>query len=101
MTDQAQFTVNYFQFCLQGKIKEMKVINGVVYTVITSPAPDLYSSPSQFEIRSNRKLGTIGEEIDGILCQITGFHQNKNYIDKETGEQKSYKNKVVNLIAVD
>ena len=101
MSDEAEFTVKHFQTVAQGIIKEVRVVNGEVITDLAAPAPDRYSSPSFFEIKSKNKLGVAGQEIEGVLCQINGFKYRRQYVDKNTGEQKYFTQKVTQLIAID
>lgn len=97
----AEFTLTYSQICLTGIIKDIRIIDNDVYTVLFTPAPDPYSNPSTFEIRSKKRLGTIGEEIPSLLCNLSGYHKKSIYRDKETGEQKYYTNKIVYITAVE
>ena len=49
-------------------------------TLIKTPAPDAYSSPGTFELRSARRLGGTGEEVE-VLCNLRGY--SRSYDNKD------------------
>lgn len=59
------------------------------YTVVSSPAPDAFSHPSKYRLTSDKPLGNNGTVMD-IDCTMRGMVRLKNYIDKQTGQQKTY-----------
>lgn len=95
----AEKRVTPLTFILQGRINGSRVYEGVTYTHVTTPAPDAYSMPSQFEVRSEQRLGDQGQEIQ-VRCQLSGFTRVRSYVDKNTGEHKSVLDRTVNIIAV-
>ena len=83
-------------FNLVGRIDQQRQHNNFIYTQVTTPAPDAYSMPSQFEIRSVQPLGPIGQEFKGRV-RISGFIRQRQYNDKNTGELKQVADKNVML----
>lgn len=49
-------------------------------TLLKTPAPDSFSSPGTFEIRSKQPLGSRGSEIE-VLCDLRGY--SRSYKDKD------------------
>lgn len=41
-------------------------------TLVKTPAPDAYSSPGTFEVRSRKRLGAEGQEIS-VECDLLGY----------------------------
>jgi len=79
-----------------GRIDRSRQHDGKTYTHITTPAPDEYSMPSQFEIRSEQQLGPIGTEFRGKV-RASGFIRPRQYTDRNTGELKQVHDKTVIL----
>lgn len=74
---------------IAGKIENVTSFNnGGFATQVMLPAEDQYSMPAHVEIRSDKRLGSKGEEID-VLCAISGWPRKWSKVDKETGEQRS------------
>lgn len=72
---------------VSGKIKQVRNKDGVYYTNIISPAVDAYSNPPIVQIRSRKSVGRIGDEVNDLLCRVSGFERRFSYMDKQTGEQ--------------
>lgn len=81
-------------FALVGRIDGQRQHNQNFYTRVTAPAPDEYSMPSQFEIRSTQPLGPIGQEFKGKI-RVSGFVKDRQYTDRNTGELKMAADKTV------
>ncbi|MGH1463547.1 MAG: hypothetical protein K6L74_07505 [Neptuniibacter sp.] len=84
----------------QGKITQARQYQGKHYTRVVTPAPDQYSQPSSFEIRSSNLMGHIGQEVSGYLT-MSGYVRERPYTDKNTGEMKTASDKVVFLDLVE
>ena len=85
------------KFQLQGKIQSFTNHNGNFFTVITTPAPDSYSRPSTFKVRSPHVLAQPNTEVF-LDCEISGYVKTKNYI--KDGQQKHFDEPVVFIDAV-
>lgn len=77
-----------------GRIDRSRTVDGMIYTEITTPAPDSYSMPSHFEIRSRTQLGVLGQEFKGKI-RASGFIRSRKYTDKNTGELKEVRDRTV------
>lgn len=84
----------YMVMAVLGRIDSQRHYQGKYYTQLTTPAPDEYSRPSQFEVRSEAPLGQIGTEWRGKL-RASGFIRQRQYTDKQTGELKYVADKTV------
>lgn len=51
--------------------------------LVKTPAPDQFSSPGTFEIRSRKRLGQKGSMIE-VLCDLIGYA--RSYERKSDGE---------------
>jgi hypothetical protein len=49
-------------------------------TIVKTPAPDEFSSPGTFEVRSAQRLGSPGEDCS-VLCLLRGY--GRNYTNKD------------------
>ena len=77
-------------FKLKGKIDHAEFYNGSHMIYVTTPAADAYSQPNSFKLRSHTELGAVGQEISCTVA-ISGFIRKKPYQDKNTGQQKIYR----------
>ena len=77
---------------LKVRIESMKQTNGNFYTLVTSPAKDDFSKPSQFIIRSTHNFGAIGQVIP-ITCELSGFVRSYEYTDKQGIQQQGMEGK--------
>lgn len=77
------------QLSMRGKIDHTEFYNGNYITIITTPAPDAYSKPESFKLRSPNQLGAVGSEI-AVTVSVRGYVRKKPYVDKSTGQQKTY-----------
>ncbi|RYY72950.1 MAG: hypothetical protein EOO52_19990 [Gammaproteobacteria bacterium] len=59
------------------------------YTVLAAPAPDAFSFPSKYRVTSDKPLGNQGTVLD-VECTMRGVVRPKSFVDKQTGQQKSY-----------
>lgn len=73
--------------------------NGKFFTVITMPAPDAFSHPSRYKLSSDRVIGQQGMVMD-VQVELSGMVRQRNYFDKQTGQQKSFQEADVYLNAV-
>lgn len=94
MTTESQKKPNYMVMALVARIDQQRQHQNKLYTQVTTPAPDEYSMPSQFEIRSDHPLGPIGTEFRGKI-RASGFIRQRQYTDKNTGELKQVADKTV------
>ncbi|MBB6523902.1 hypothetical protein [Pseudoteredinibacter isoporae] len=81
---------------LKGKITHEQFHNGQYFYRIIEAAPDQYSQPNSFKVKSGTQLGQVGNEVQ-INVRVTGFVREKPYTDKTTGQQKVFEEKIVNL----
>ena len=74
---------------ISGKIKAQRIVDtqeGKLYlTVLILPAVGEYFHPSTVELRSNRKLGNIGDEYSTFVS-LRGITNNYELTDKRSGE---------------
>lgn len=56
-----------------------------VATVVVCAAPDAFSSPSRLEIRSDKPIGDVGSDFEGVV-RIGGIIESFQYTDKVSGE---------------
>jgi len=87
------------QALLKGRIESSEVYNNQVYTVVTEPAIDSYSSPQRFKVKSEAQLGAVGAEIT-LQVTLRGNVRQKTYTDKQTGQVKQFNEDNVYLDAV-
>ena len=80
------------QVVIRGRVERVtnRDNNGAksVRTLVRTPAPDAYSSPGTFEIRSLKRLAAPGEEIE-VACDLLGYYRsydNKNDEKVHTAE---------------
>lgn len=72
---------------LKVRLESTKQTNGKFYTLVSTPAKDDFSRPSQFIIRSNNNFGAIGQVIP-VTCEISGFVRQYTYTDKHGQQQQ-------------
>lgn len=68
---------------VQQVMKRQTAKGDVFKTLVKTPAPDAYSSPGTFEIRSHRRLGAEGSEIT-VECDLLGYARSYETKDGET-----------------
>jgi len=73
------------QSVIRGRILEVRRTDKAVYTDVTLPAPDSYSSPQTVRIVSGRFIGKPGEDITARVF-LKGYR--RKYKDKDTGEDR-------------
>lgn len=71
------------------RIEKTEVYQGKNYTVVAAPAPDAFSYPSRFRLTSEKPIGNVGNFMD-IDCTIRGVVRPKTFLDRNTGQQRSY-----------
>lgn len=49
-------------------------------TLLKTPAPDAYSTPGTFEVRSRQRIGAEGQEVQ-IECDLMGYA--RSFVTKE------------------
>lgn len=87
---------------INGKLVEQRKNDGLFYSTILSPAPDQYSQPMPFEVRSSKSLGAR-EEVVSVACKVGGFFR-RSYDtkpDPHTGETRRVRPIVLTLDALD
>ena len=89
---------------INGRLENTQTANnGKVYSEVTLPAPDSFSSPAQIKIESRQPLGQNGQTIQ-VLCHFAGFVRTfQTSQDKATPNNtaKSGRDVQMWLIAVD
>lgn len=59
-----------------GRVQQVtsRTSNGVqtFRTLLKTPAPDAYSSPGTFEVRSRKRIGAEGQEVQ-VECDLMGY----------------------------
>lgn len=63
---------------ISGIIKSSRTTDSGIFTHIVTPAPDPYSRPQNFEVKSQNKLGTV-DSIVTIECMLNGFIKTFKY----------------------
>lgn len=89
------------QAFLAGRVNAVRKAEDVVFTEVTLPAPDQYSSPATVEIRSRKRLGQVGETVEvPVAC---GGYRGKPFVytDKETGERFNRRPVVNSYVAIE
>jgi len=87
---------------INGKLIEQRRHDGVFYSTIVTPAPDVYSQPMPFEVRSQRSLGNR-EDVVAVNCRVGGFYK-RSYDtrpDPQTGETRRVRPIVMTLEALE
>ena len=79
---------NSMRFLVVGKLTEVNYNNGVYYHRLMTPAVDEYSQPQRLEIRCDRKLGQVNEEITTHVTLGGYFGRKYQITDRETGERR-------------
>jgi len=77
---------------VRGRIAHITQRNGesgtTFRTLLRTPAADEYSPPGTFELRSKRRLGATGDEVE-VECDLLGYvrsYQNKEGQTVRTAE---------------
>jgi len=65
-------------------------------TLIKTPAPDPFTSPSTVEVRSTARLGSVGEEVE-VFANLKGYPQSG--VSEKTGEPYRRAQNVLEAIA--
>jgi len=65
-------------------------------TLIKTPAPDPFTSPSTVEVRSGVRIGSVGEEVE-LFCNLKGYPQSG--VSEKTGEPYRRAQNVLEAIA--
>lgn len=72
---------------LTGRIQQVVKRNGpsgeTFRTMLKTPAPDAYSSPGTFEVRSRKRIGSEGQEV-AVECDLLGYARSFETKDGET-----------------
>lgn len=77
------------KFPIEGRIESAKSVNGYIQTILVTPAPDAYSKPQSFLMRSQYQLGQPGAEVK-LLAQMTGYVRKKSFTNKTTHMQDEF-----------
>jgi len=65
-------------------------------TLIKTPAPDPFTSPSTVEVRSSVRIGSVGEEVE-VFANLKGYGQSG--VSEKTGEMYRRAQNVLEAIA--
>lgn len=79
----ASASVSYNKIPIVGRIDHVRSFNGSFDTLVLIPARDEYSKPAACVIRSQRRIGSKGEDVR-LICYMDGFP--RSYTDDKTGE---------------
>ena len=83
------------QIHLEGKIVGTRQTNdGRTVSDIMQPAADEYSSPNVFSVMSDNRIGDK-DSVVSIMVGVRGWIRTAQYVDKQTGEQKTAHNQNV------
>lgn len=74
---------------ITGRVDSSRFVDKKYYTILMTPAADQFSRPQQFQVRSDSKLGEVGEIINGTVV-ASGSVFRKPYTDEKTGESKVF-----------
>ena len=77
------------QLTMDVRVDQSEMHNNRHFTIVTSPAPDAFSHPSRFRVGSDQPLGSPGQTVK-ITCKVNGMVREKQYRDKNTGQQKIF-----------
>jgi hypothetical protein len=70
-----------------GRIQQVTKRSGATgdtfRTLVKTPAPDSYSSPGTFEVRSRQRIGSEGQEVK-IECDLMGYARSYESKDGDT-----------------
>lgn len=87
MIESAPMRVN-----VRGRVVRSRLHDGVRYTAVMTPAPDLYSRPNMVEVRSKSQIGGVDEDVN-VWCTLGGFGEKpRKWVDRETGESRTIYN---------
>lgn len=87
---------------INGKLIEQRRNDGLFYSTVITPAPDAYTQPMPFEIRSVRSLGERDQVIT-VPCRVGGYFR-RSYDtkpDPRTGETRRVRPVVIALDAIE
>jgi hypothetical protein len=69
-----------------GRIQQVTQRNGsagtTFRTLLKTPATDPYSSPGTFEVRSRKRIGSEGQDVE-VECDLLGYARSYNTKDGE------------------
>lgn len=69
-----------------GRVESIRRYDGFTYTVVITPAPDVYSKPNYVEFRSKGKFADKEDEVD-VRGRLGGWLGKQYQVkDKTTGE---------------
>jgi hypothetical protein len=72
---------------IRGLVVNCRYEKGMRYTLVLSPAVDVYSSPQAFEIRSRGQLGKLDQEVS-CSCVLRGSSFSLGDLGERTGPQR-------------
>jgi len=70
------------QIVIQGRIEHISKYNDKIEHIVITPAPDPYSKPSLMLVKSNSRLGGVGDEVK-VFCVFHGWANNYKNDDGE------------------
>lgn len=84
---QAEVIGSDLRLVITGRIQQVTKragANGDTYsTLIKTPAPDAYSSPGTFVVRSRKRIGAEGSQVE-VECDLLGYARSYETKDGET-----------------
>lgn len=86
---------------ISGKLVDQRKHDGTFYSTLVAPAPDAYSSPMPFEVRSRKTLGSR-DQVVSVPCRLGGFFRRTfDTTDRNTGEVRRVKPVIMTLDALE
>lgn len=70
------------QIVIQGRIEHISKYNDKIEHIVITPSPDAYSKPSLMLVKSNSRLGGVGDEVK-VFCVFNGWANNYKNDDGE------------------
>lgn len=91
-----------FEVTIFGKLMEERRYEDDYYTLVLAAAPDEFSQPVPFEIRSQRPLGRVKSMVT-VRARLGGFFRKayNSLPDERTGEVRRIRPVVHSLEAID
>lgn len=68
---------------IQQVVKRSGQTGDTFRTLLKTPAPDVYSAPGTFEVRSRHRIGTEGQEVR-VECDLLGYARSFQTKDGDT-----------------
>lgn len=79
---------------LTGRIENIEFHEGQYFTTLLCAAPDAYSTPESYKIKSDHQFGGVGNEFS-VKADQRCYVRVRKYKDKQTGQPKEYREQVI------